>query len=62
VFKDYGFEDASLFRYADDKDPNKTYELTFPDFYDEDGLTVNVKRVADFIDKVLAWDDNQQQG
>ena len=62
VFKDYGFEDASLFRYADATDSTKTHELTFPDFYDEEGEKVNIKRVADFIDKVMAWDDNQKQG
>lgn len=62
VFKDYGFEDASLFRYADTEEPTKTHELTFPDFYDEDGEKVNIDRVADFIDKVMAWDDNQKQG
>ena len=62
VFKDYGFEDASLFRYADATDSTKTHELTFPDFYDEDGEKVNIERVADFINKVMAWDDNQKQG
>lgn len=61
VFKDYGFEDASLFRYADATDPTKTHELTFPDFYDEEGEKVNIERVADFIGKVMAWDDNQKQ-
>lgn len=62
VFKDYGFEDASLFRYADATDSTKTHELTFPDFYDEEGEKVNIERVADFINKVMAWDDNQKQG
>ena len=41
VFKDYGFEDASLFKYKKvDKDGKRFGEdldLAFPDFYDEDG-------------------------
>ena len=59
VFKDYGFEDASLFRYKSDKDEMK--DLTFPDFYDEDGEKVNETRLKDFLDKVQNWkkDDNK---
>lgn len=59
VFKDYGFEDASLFRYKSDKDEMK--DLTFPDFYDEDGEKVNETRLKDFLHKVLNWkkDDNK---
>lgn len=59
VFKDYGFEDASLFRYKNDNDEMK--DLTFPDFYDEAGEKVNETRLKDFLDKVLNWkkDDNK---
>lgn len=59
VFKDYGFEDASLFRYKNDKEEMK--DLTFPDFYDEAGEKVNETRLKDFLDKVLNWkkDDNK---
>jgi MoxR-like ATPase len=59
VFKDYGFEDASLFRYKNDKDEMK--DLTFPDFYNEAGEKVNETRLKDFLDKVLNWkkDDNK---
>ena len=59
VFKDYGFEDASLFRYKNDKDEMK--DLTFPDFYDEAGEKVNETRLKDFLDKVQNWkkDDNK---
>ena len=57
VFKDYGFEDASLFRYTtkdeDGKDTEK--DLTFPDFYDEDGEKVNTERLTDFVKKVMSW-------
>lgn len=56
VFKDYGFEDASLFQYETIEN-GKTVEkdLTFPDFYDEDGEKVNGDRIVDFLEKVLAW-------
>lgn len=59
VFKDYGFEDASLFRYKNDKDEMK--DLTFPDFYDEAGEKVNETRLKDFLHKVQNWkkDDNK---
>lgn len=57
VFKDYGFEDASLFRYTtkgeDGKDMEK--DLTFPDFYDEEGEKVNTEHLTDFVKKVMSW-------
>lgn len=57
VFKDYGFEDASLFRYTskdeDGRDTEK--DLSFPDFYDEEGEKVNTERLTDFVKKVMSW-------
>ena len=57
VFKDYGFEDASLFRYTakdeDGKDMEK--DLTFPDFYEEEGEKVDAERLTDFVKKVMSW-------
>lgn len=57
VFKDYGFEDAYLFQYtvkdSDGKDTEK--DLTFPDFYEEDGENINTERLADFLTKVMNW-------
>lgn len=53
VFKDYGFEDASLFRYEDEK--GVKHDLTFPDFYDEDGEKVNTDRLAEFVKNVMDW-------
>ena len=53
VFKDYGFEDASLFRYTDKE--GKDQDLTFPDFYDEEGEKVNTERLTDFVKKVMSW-------
>ena len=57
VFKDYGFEDASLFRYTSKDNEGKETEkdLTFPDFYDEDGEKVNTERLTDFMKKVMNW-------
>lgn len=60
VFKDYGFEDASLFRYTDSE--GKDHDLTFPDFYDEDGEKVNTARLADFVQKVMDWGDGKSNG
>ena len=63
VFKDYGFEDASLFRYTtkdeDGKDTEK--DLTFPDFYDEEGEKVNTKRLTDFVQKVMSWKKKDEE-
>ena len=55
VFKDYGFDDTNLFKYKTkegDKEVEK--DLTFPDFYDENGnASENV--VKQFIEHVMAW-------
>jgi MoxR-like ATPase len=59
VFKDYGFEDASLFRYKNDKDEMK--DLTFPDFYNEAGEKVNETRLKDFLDKVQNWKKDKEE-
>ena len=57
VFKDYGFEDASLFRYTTKDEDGKDLEkdLTFPDFYDEEGEKVNTEHLTDFVKKVMNW-------
>lgn len=56
VFKDYGFEDATLFRYkCKDEEEVNDKDLSFPDFYDDEGEEVNVERVTDFVLKVMAW-------
>ena len=65
VFKDYGFEDESLFSYkeiVEGKEERK--ELTFPDFYDEDGEKVNEVRLKGFLDSVMNWkkDNNNNNG
>ena len=64
VFKDYGFEDASLFRYTSKDNEGKGMEkdLTFPDFYDEDGEKVNTERLTDFVKKVMNWKAGNKDG
>lgn len=56
VFKDYGFEDSSLFlvkkKDKDGKDIDK--DLTYPDFFDEDG-NVDVEITKQFVDNVMYW-------
>jgi hypothetical protein len=59
VFKDYGFEDASLFRYTDNEGKEK--DLTFPDFYDENGEKVNTERLTDFVKKVMNWKKTSEE-
>ena len=63
VFKDYGFEDASLFRYITKDEAGKETEkdLTFPDFYDEEGEKVNTERLTDFVKKVMNWKADEKK-
>ena len=64
VFKDYGFEDATLFRYKskeEDEEKESDKDLTFPDFYDEEGEKVNSLRVTDFVQKVMNWKKNNEE-
>ena len=63
VFKDYGFEDATLFRFKskeEDEEKESDKDLTFPDFYDEEGEKVNSLRVTDFVQKVMNWKKNNE--
>lgn len=62
VFKDYGFEDASLFQYKETVDGKEvTKDLTFPDFYDEEGKHVNTTRLKDFIENVMNWKKEKEE-
>ena len=54
VFKDYGFEDVSLFKFKKKEEDKEDENLTFPDFYDDDGDIVP-KVVIQFIEHVMAW-------
>lgn len=60
VFKDYGFEDSSLFRFKDKN--GKEQDLTFPDFYDDSGKKVNTARLSDFVTKVMKWERSDDKG
>lgn len=59
VFKDYGFEDASLFQYKDNE--GKVQDLNFPDFYKEDCNDVNPVMVTDFVQKVMNWKKKEEE-
>lgn len=62
VFKDYGFEDASLFTYQEEKDGKKMEkDLAFADFYDEEGELVNTVRLVDFLKKIMKWQNNNTE-
>ena len=54
VFKDYGFEEASLFKFKKSEEDKEYEDLTFPDFYDEDGDIV-LDVVKQFIKHVMEW-------
>lgn len=61
VFKDYGFEDASLFQYEEVTDgKTEKKDLAFPNFYNEDGDKVDTERVADFVQKVMSWSKDKE--
>ena len=59
VFKDYGFEDASLFRYEDEK--GVKHDLTVPDFYDENGEKVDIARLKNFVERVMGWKEKSAE-
>lgn len=62
VFKDYGFEDASLFTYQEEKNGKKTEkDLAFADFYAEEGEQVNTVRLVDFLNRIMKWQNNNTE-
>lgn len=62
VFKDYGFEDTSLFTFTEIVDgKEETRELTFPDFYDKEGEKVDETRLKGFIDSVMNWKKKKEE-
>lgn len=62
VFKDYGFEDASLFTYQEEaKGKKMERDLAFADFYDEEGDKVNTERLVDFLKRVMNWQNNKSE-
>ena len=62
VFKDYGFEDASLFTYEKEVNGKKMEkDLAFADFYDEEGEKVDTERLIDFLQRVMKWQNNKSE-
>ena len=62
VFKDYGFEDASLFQYKTTEEGKEiTKDLTFPDFFDEEGENVNEMRLKGFLESVMSWKKKEEE-
>ena len=62
VFKDYGFEDTSLFQYRVQEDGKEVMkDLTFPDFYDEEGEMVNEVRLKGFLESVMNWKKKNEE-
>lgn len=62
VFKDYGFEDASLFQYKTIEEGKEvTKDLTFPDFFDEEGENVNEVRLKGFLERVMNWKKKDEE-
>ena len=62
VFKDYGFEDASLFTYEKEVNGKKMEkDLAFADFYDEEGEKVDTERLVDFLQRVMKWQNNKSE-
>ena len=62
VFKDYGFEDASLFTYQEEvKGKKMERDMAFADFYDEEGDKVNTERLVDFLKRVMNWQNNKSE-
>ena len=61
-----GFVDRILFidkkKYEPpDEEKESDKDLTFPDFYDEEGEKVNTVRVTDFVQKVMNWKKNNEE-
>ena len=62
VFKDYGFEDASLFQYKTIEEGKEGMkDLTFPDFFDEEGENVSEVRLKGFLESVINWKKKNEE-
>ena len=58
VFKNYAMDEGNLFKFKAKPDA-KEEDLTFPDFYDEEG-NFNGYVAAQFIDHVMAWEKDKE--
>ena len=59
VFKDYAEEDATLFKFKENEEDKEDSDLTFPDFFDEDG-EVKADVAQRFIDNVMNWKSEEK--
>ena len=59
VFKDYAEEDSNLFKYKVNPEDNDFSDLTFPDFFEEDGK-IEVSVVELFVKNVMNWKKDEQ--
>lgn len=58
VFKNYAMDEGNLFKFKPKADA-KDEDLTFPDFYDNEGK-VNGYVAAQFIDHVMTWEKDKE--
>lgn len=54
VFKDFAEEESALFKFKKDKEDKEDSELTFPDFFKDNG-DVNADVAQQFIENVMKW-------
>ena len=59
VFKDYAEEDSSLFKYKVSPEDKDFTDITFPDFFKEDGK-IEESVVKQFVDNVMNWKKDEQ--
>ena len=60
VFKDYAYEDGSLFGFKKVDTDKEESILSFPDFFNESG-DVDENIVCQFIDNVLNWKEGNDK-
>lgn len=59
VFKDFADEDSSLFKYKKEPEDNEYSDMTFPDFFEEDGKVAE-DVVKQFVLNVMNWKKDEQ--
>ena len=59
VFKDYAEENATLFKFKANEEDKEDSDLTFPDFFDEDG-EVRADVAQRFIENVMNWKSDEK--
>lgn len=59
VFKDYAEEDSTLSKFKKNEEDKEDSDLTFPDFFDEDGK-VKADVAQRFIENVMNWKSDEK--